>query len=112
MVWAATENGLVYTPAELKALSDLAHEHGLHVHMDGARLANAVTALGCTPAEMTVHAGIDVLSFGASKDGALAAEAVVFFKPELAEGFDYRRKRAGQLVSKGRLFGAQFNAWL
>ena len=56
-------------------------QHGLHVHMDGARLANAVTALGCTPAEMTVHAGIDVLSFGASKDGALAAEAVVFFKP-------------------------------
>jgi len=108
----ATENGLVYTPAELKALSEVAHEHGLHVHMDGARFANAVAALGCTPAEMTVHAGIDVLSFGASKDGALAAEAVVFFTPALAEGFDYRRKRAGQLVSKGRLFGAQFNAWL
>lgn len=108
----ATENGLVYTAAELRALTAVAREHGLHVHMDGARFANAVAALGCTPAELTVEAGIDVLSFGASKDGALAAEAVVFFNRELAEGFDFRRKRAGQLVSKGRLFGAQFCAWL
>lgn len=108
----ATENGLVYTPAELSALSAIAHAHDLHVHMDGARFANAVASLGCTPAELSVRAGIDVLSFGASKDGALAAEAVVFFKPELAQGFDFRRKRAGQLVSKGRLFGAQVGAWL
>lgn len=108
----ATENGLVYSPDELRALSDIAHAHGLHVHMDGARFANALVALGCTPAELTVHAGIDVLSFGASKDGALAAEAVVFFNTALAEDFDLRRKRAGQLVSKGRLFGAQFCGWL
>ena len=108
----ATENGLVYTPEELHALSALAHHHGLHVHMDGARFANAVATLGCTPAEMTVKAGIDVLSFGASKNGALAAEAVVFFNTALAQGFELRRKRAGQLLSKGRLFGAQFCAWL
>jgi len=108
----ATENGLLYTPDELRELAALAHQHGLHVHMDGARFANAVAALGCTPAELTVHAGIDVLSFGASKNGALAAEAVVFFDTTLARDFELRRKRAGQLVSKGRLFGAQFCAWL
>ncbi|WP_349985658.1 low specificity L-threonine aldolase [Stenotrophomonas sp. WHRI 8082] len=108
----ATENGLVYTPGELQALTSLAHERGLHVHMDGARFANAVAYLGCTPAELSVKAGIDVLSFGASKDGALVAEAVVFFNTSLAQDFDLRLKRAGQLVSKGRLFGAQFSAWL
>lgn len=108
----ATENGLLYTPDELRALTGLAHQHGLRVHMDGARLANAIAALGCRPADLTVNAGIDVLSFGASKDGALAAEAVVFFDTALAEGFEARRKRAGHLLSKGRLFGAQFMAWL
>ncbi|WMJ68402.1 beta-eliminating lyase-related protein [Stenotrophomonas sp. 24(2023)] len=108
----ATENGLVYSPDELRALTGIAHHHGLHVHMDGARFANAVAALGCTPAQLGAQAGIDVLTFGASKDGALAAEAVVFFNTALAEDFDLRRKRAGQLVSKGRLFGAQFCGWL
>lgn len=108
----ATENGLVYTPDELRDLTDIAHAHGMHVHMDGARFANAVAALGCTPAELSSAAGIDVLTLGASKNGALAAEAVVFFTTALAADFPMRRKRAGQLVSKGRLFGAQFNAWL
>lgn len=108
----ATENGLVYTPDELRALTTLAHQHGLHVHMDGARFANAVATLGCAPADLTAKAGIDVLSLGASKNGALAAEAVVFFNTALARDFELRRKRAGQLLSKGRLFGAQFCAWL
>jgi len=108
----ATENGLVYTPEELRELATIAHAHGMHVHMDGARFANAVAALGCTPAELSSAAGVDVLSLGASKNGALAVEAVVFFNTGLATDFAMRRKRAGQLVSKGRLFGAQFNAWL
>lgn len=108
----ATENGLVYTPAELQALSTEARAHGLHVHMDGARFANAVATLGCHPADLAGRAGVDVLSLGASKSGALCAEAVVFFNTALAEDFDVRRKRAGQLVSKGRMFGAQFCGWL
>jgi len=108
----ATENGLVYTPQELTALAARAHASGLHVHMDGARFANAVARLGCHPADLSARAGVDVLSLGASKSGALCAEAVVFFNTALAEDFDVRRKRAGQLVSKGRLFGAQYCGWL
>lgn len=108
----ATENGLVYTPQELAALSARARDSGLHVHMDGARFANAVARLGCHPADLSARAGVDVLSLGASKSGALCAEAVVFFNTALAEDFDVRRKRAGQLVSKGRLFGAQYCGWL
>lgn len=111
-VTQATENGLVYTPRELTELTTRAHASGLHVHMDGARFANAVATLGCHPADVAARAGVDVLSLGASKSGALCAEAVVFFNTALAEDFDVRRKRAGQLVSKGRLFGAQYCAWL
>ncbi|MFZ1429171.1 MAG: beta-eliminating lyase-related protein, partial [Geminicoccaceae bacterium] len=96
----ATECGTVYRPAEIAALADLAHTHGLHVHMDGARLANALAYLGCTPAEATWKAGVDVLSLGLTKNGALAAEAVLFFDRTLATGFERRRKRAGQLASK------------
>jgi threonine aldolase len=106
------ENGLVYSPAEVTALSELAHRHGASVHMDGARFANAVAALGCTPAEISWKAGVDVLCLGASKNGALAAEAVLFFKPGLGEQFVNRRKRAGHLLSKGRFYGAQFAGWL
>ncbi len=107
-----SEAGLVYTPEELFMLCTSAHEHGLHVHMDGARFASALASLGCTPADITWKAGVDVLSLGATKCGALAAEAVVFFSPDLATSFIHRRKRSGHLVSKGRLFGAQFVAWL
>ena len=107
-----TENGLVYQPQALTALAAQAHALGLRVHMDGARLANAVAALGCHPADVTCKAGVDVLSLGASKNGALMAEAVVFFDHALAENFRIRIKRSGQLVSKGRLMGAQFCAWL
>jgi threonine aldolase len=111
-VTQANEAGQVYTPTELTALCELAHDHELYVHMDGARFANAVAALDCNPAEISWQAGVDVLTLGATKCGALAAEAVIFFNQELAADFAERRKRAGHLVSKGRLFGAQFVGWL
>ncbi len=108
----ATEWGTVYTPAEIAAVTDFAHGAGMHVHMDGARFANALVHLGCAPAQASWRAGIDVLSLGATKNGALAAEAVVFFSRELAVQFEYRRKRAGQLLSKMRFFSAQLVAYL
>lgn len=108
----ATEAGTVYQPAEIAALSAIAREHGLPVHMDGARFANALVSAGCTPAEMTWRAGVDVLCFGATKNGAMAAEAVVFFDPERAASFGFRRKRFGHLFSKMRLISAQLDAYL
>ncbi len=108
----ATEGGLVYRPDEVAALSALAREHGVAVHMDGARFANALATLGCTPAQATWRAGVDVLSFGASKNGALAAEAILVFRPDLAETIAYRRKRGGHLLSKSRLLAAQLDAYL
>lgn len=108
----ATEAGTVYRPAEIAALAAVARKHGLALHMDGARFANALVHLGCTPAEMTWKAGIDALSFGATKNGAFAAEAVVFFDPARAAGFGYRRKRSGHLWSKMRFLAAQFDAYL
>ncbi len=106
------ETGVVYSLDEIRRLCAVAHEHGLKVHMDGARFANAAAALDCPPAEMTWKAGVDVLSFGASKNGAIAAEAVLLFTPGLAEQFAYRRKRAGHLFSKMRFIAAQFEAYL
>jgi threonine aldolase len=108
----ATELGTVYTTAEVAALAERARAHRMHVHMDGARFANALVRLGCTPAELTWKAGVDVLSFGATKNGALGVEAVVFFDPGLTDDFLYRRKRAGHLVSKGRYLAAQMLAYL
>ena len=108
----ATELGTVYTPAEVAALAELARAQHMHLHMDGARFANALVRLGCTPAELTWKAGVDVLSFGATKNGALGVEAVVFFDRSLTDDFLYRRKRAGHLVSKGRYLGAQMLAYL
>ncbi|HLQ12253.1 MAG TPA: low specificity L-threonine aldolase [Steroidobacteraceae bacterium] len=108
----ATEWGTVYSLSEIAALASGAHAHGLAVHMDGARFANAMVHLGCTPAEATWKCGIDVLSLGATKNGALAAEAVIFFRPELARGFDRRRKRGGHLWAKGRYLSAQLTACL
>ena len=108
----ATEWGTVYRPGELRALSAAAHRHGLRVHMDGARFANAVAHLGCTPAEASWKSGVDVLSFGGTKNGALAAEAVIFFDPALARDFELRRKRAGHLWSKLRYLSAQLCACL
>lgn len=108
----ATECGTIYALDEIAALAKVAHGAGLAVHMDGARFANALVALGCSPAEMSWKAGVDVLSLGATKNGALACEAAIFFDPARAENFAYRRKRAGHTLSKGRLFGAQMAAWL
>ncbi len=108
----ATEAGTVYSPAELHALTDVAREAGVSVHMDGARFANAVAALGVPPAEITWKAGVDVLSFGATKNGALACEAIVFFDPDRAGDMLFRRKRTGQTLSKGRFLGAQMSAFL
>lgn len=108
----ATELGTLYSPAEVKAVADLIHPRGMKLFMDGARFANAVAGLGCSPAELTWKAGVDVMSFGATKNGAMMLEAVVFFDHSLAEDFAYRRMRAGQLVSKSRYLGAQMLAYL
>lgn len=106
-----TEFGLIYSLPEIAAITANARSHGLKVHMDGARFSNALVALGCTPAEMTWKAGIDVLSLGGTKNGCLMAESVVFFDPALAEDFRFKRKRAGQTLSKQRLIAAQFEAF-
>ena len=108
----STEAGTVYSPDEIHDLSTVLKKHNLKLHMDGARFANAVAKIGCSPAEMTWKAGVDALSFGATKNGAMAAEAVVFFKEELAENFLYRRKRGGHLFSKMRFLSAQLEAYL
>jgi threonine aldolase len=108
----ATELGTIYSVKEIRALTELVKPKGIKVHMDGARFANALVSLGCTPAEMTWKAGVDVLSFGGTKNGGMLLEAVVFFDTGLADDFLYRRKRAGQLVSKGRYLSAQMLAYL
>ena len=107
----ATEHGTVYAPEEIAALSSSAHRHGLKMHMDGARFANALSFVGCSPAELTWKAGIDVISLGATKNGSMAAEVVIFFNAELARGFEFRRKRGGHLLSKMRLISAQLDAY-
>ncbi len=107
-----SELGTVYRPQQIRALSDVAHRHQMRVHMDGARLANAIVHLDCHPADITWRAGVDVLSFGATKNGALAAEALVFFDHALVRDFELRRKRAGHLISKSRYVSAQLLAYL
>jgi threonine aldolase len=107
-----TELGTVYRPAELAQLAALAHERGLKVQMDGARFANAVAFLKCHPGDISWRAGVDVLSFGATKNGALAAEAVVFFEKSLVRDFELRRKRAGHLFSKSRYIATQLLAYV
>ena len=108
----ATEAGTAYRPAEIAALAEVARGHGLGLHLDGARFANALVFLDCSPAALTWKAGVDALSFGATKNGALGAEAVILFKPSLAETFGYRRKRGGHLLSKMRFLSAQLAAYL
>ena len=114
----ATEEGTVYSLDEVKTLAELARKHGLRVHMDGARFANAVVALNASPAEVTCKSGVDVLSFGSTKNGLAVGEAVVFFDRELAREFDYRCKQAGQIASKMRFLSAPWvgllrdGAWL
>ncbi len=111
-VTQATELGTVYRMHELTSLSESAHRNGLKVHMDGARFANAVAFLDCHPGDLSWRAGVDVLSFGATKNGALAAEAVVFFDLSLVRDFELRRKRAGHLLSKSRYVSAQLLAYI
>lgn len=113
-----TELGTVYTVDEIKAISSLLHEHDMYLHMDGARLANACAYLGCTMREITVDAGVDILSLGGTKNGMMMGEAVVSFRPELSENLMYYRKQSAQLASKLRYLSAQFvpyfenNLWL
>jgi threonine aldolase len=114
----STETGRVYTVEELRALSSACEQHGLRLHMDGARFANACASLGCSPAELTWKSGIDVLCFGGTKNGMAVGEAILFFNRKLAEDFDYRCKQAGQLSSKMRFLAAPWvgmlesGAWL
>ncbi|KAF0170749.1 MAG: threonine aldolase [Alphaproteobacteria bacterium] len=108
----ATETGAVYMPAEISALSEVCRAANLKLHMDGARFANAVASTGATPAELSWKAGVDVLSFGATKNGALCVEAVVCFDPAAATQLPHLRKRAGHLFSKHRVLGAQMAAYL
>jgi threonine aldolase len=113
-----TETGLVYSLDELRAISATCRELGLSLHMDGSRFANACASLGCTPAEMTWRAGVDVLCFGGTKNGMAVGEAILFFNRAQAEDFDYRCKQAGQLASKMRFLAAPWvrmlesGAWL
>ena len=108
----ATEWGTVYSLQEIAAIGEVAKRHHLPMHMDGARFANALVSLGCTPAEATWKCGVDVLSLGATKNGALGAEAVIFFDPAIARDFERRRKRAGHLMPKMRFVSAQLLAYL
>jgi threonine aldolase len=108
----ATERGTSYTPAEVSAIAALAKKEGLALHMDGARFANALAYLKCSPAEITWKAGVDAMSFGVTKNGALAAEAAIFFDPKRAADLEYRRKRGGHLFSKMRFLSAQIEAMI
>ena len=107
-----TERGAIYEPDEVAALGAIAKAAGLALHMDGARFANAIAALGCKPGDVTWRAGVDLLSFGATKNGALAAEAIVCFDMDRAEEIARRRKRSGHLICKGRYPAAQLLAYL
>ncbi|MDD2659657.1 MAG: low specificity L-threonine aldolase [Methylococcales bacterium] len=108
----ATEIGTLYQPDEIAAIAEIAQAHDLPLHLDGARIANALVALGLTPAEMTWKRGVDIVSFGATKNGCWCAEALVFMNPELAKDLPFIRKRAAQLLSKSRFIAAQFDAYL
>lgn len=107
-----TELGTAYSPEEIRDLCDFAHEHGMYVHMDGARFANAVAHFKCDPCAMTTQAGVDVMSFGGTKNGMLFGEAVLFFNTSFPKEVKYLRKQQMQLHSKSRYIGAQFSAML
>jgi threonine aldolase len=108
----ATELGTVYTVDELRGVGEVAARHGLKIHMDGARFANAVASLGRSPKELSWQAGVDVLCFGGTKNGMAVGEAVIFFNQELAQEFDYRCKQAGQLASKMRFLSSPWSGML
>jgi threonine aldolase len=108
----ATETGTVYTPDEIKELAKFAHEHGMFLHMDGARIANAAASLGLSLKQITRDCDVDVVSFGGTKNGIMGGEAVVFFDPKLARDFLYVRKQGMQLASKMRFISVQLEALL
>ncbi|TCN20349.1 threonine aldolase family protein [Sinorhizobium americanum] len=108
----ATEAGVVYAKEELTELAEIAHKAGLKVHLDGARISNAMVSLGLTPAEITWKAGVDILTFGTTKNGTMNAEAVITFDPEIARGLGFMHKRAGHLFSKMRYMSAQLLSFL
>jgi threonine aldolase len=108
----ASEYGTVYRLDDIAAIGAMAREAGVRFHMDGARFANALVTLNCTPAQMTWRSGVDILSFGATKNGAMAADAIVVFKPDLAEPLSYRLRQAGQTWSKMRFAAAQLVAYV
>ena len=108
----ATEKGTIYTCDEIAAIAAVTRRHGLKLHMDGARFANALVRLGCTPAEMTWKAGVDAVSFGGTKNGLMGVEAAVIFDPAAAREFELRRKRGAHLFSKHRYLAAQMGAYL
>lgn len=108
----ATEMGEVYAPSEIADLGDVARRRGLRVHLDGARFANALAALGCEPADLTWRSGVDVLSLGATKNGTMTADAIVTFDPDVARELTFRLKRAGHVASKGRFQAVQLEAYL
>jgi len=107
-----TDFGTLYRPAQISALAEVAHRHGLKVHMDGARFANAVAALGCSPAEITWRAGVDLLSLGATKNGAINAEVLIVFEEALAAQIPFLMRRGGQVLSKARFVSAQIERYL
>lgn len=106
-----SEVGTIYRPDDIRAISEICRDHGIPLHMDGARFANALVSLACTPAEMTWKNGVDILSFGGTKNGCWCAEAVVVLNPEIGRDLPFLRKRAGQLISKSRFVAAQFDAY-
>jgi threonine aldolase len=108
----ATESGTLYSTAEVAALTALAHEHGLFVHLDGARFGNAVAGLGVSPAALSWRAGVDLMSFGGTKNGCWAAEAILVFNPARLGDLDVLKSRAGHTFSKARFVAAQFEAYL
>ncbi len=108
----STELGTLYTLDDIRALSELAHQYNMYLHMDGARLANAAVALGCTFQEMTTDCGVDILSFGGTKNGMLMGESCIVLNPALDVDMKYRRKQMGQLCSKMRFVAAQYIAYL
>ncbi len=107
-----TELGTVYTAGEVRAIADLIHAHGMYLHMDGARLANAAAYLGCSLREITVDAGVDILSFGGTKNGLMLGESVISFRPEISQNIEYFRKQSAQLASKMRYLSVQFLPYL
>ena len=106
------ETGTVYQLDEIKAISKIARKHKMSIHMDGARFANALASLDVSPAEMTWKSGVDVLTLGGTKNGCLAAEAIIFFKPDMVGNFPYLHKRSGQLLSKMRFISSQLEAYV